>query len=330
MFRVLIFIFFLVFFSSLSNASTIEQCKTLHQAKERLACYDNYHHYSESIVDSDFGKIEKENRSNQQVLVPSEEVAPLKRNDFSLLAHRQSYFMPVSYTKTRRPLSDIAGSTLDDSPSLDDIEVKFQISFKMNLWNNILGENSQLMAGYTQKSFWQMYNSDFSSLFRETNYEPEIFINKQMEFDILGFKLSNASLGFVHQSNGRSSLFSRSWNRVYANFIFHRDNFALSIKPWQRINESIEDDDNPDLEDYLGKYEVGMLYKWNKSEFTVLFRNLAARKHSTSYQLGWQFPINKDINFYAEYFNGYGESLIDYDHRNETFGLGITVGRWVK
>jgi len=313
----------------MSTASEIEQCTRLHQAKERLACYDNYHQYQQIGVDG----AERQVRNNKAVKsneVNKNNVSTFSRNDFSLLAHRQSYFMPVSYTPTRRPLTNIAGEVASDTPDLDDIEVKFQLSFKMNLWDEIVGENSQLVAAYTQKSFWQMYNSDFSSVFRETNYEPEIFINKQLDFDVLGFNLSHASLGVVHQSNGRSSLFSRSWNRIYSNFIFQRNNFAISIKPWQRINESREDDDNPDLEDYMGKYEVGMLYKWNKNEFTVLFRNLAANKHSTSYQLGWQFPLNKDINFYAEYFNGYGESLIDYNYRNETFGLGVTVGKWVK
>ena len=61
-----------------------------------------------------------------------------------------------------------------------------------------------------------------------------------------------------------------------------------------------------------------------------MIRNLTANKHSASFQLGWLFPLNENINFYAEYFNGYGESLIDYNYRNETFGLGITIGKWVK
>jgi len=324
MFRFLIIL--IVFYSSLSNASEIEKCKSIEQAKERLACYDKYHQF-QKIVTKD---IEKVLPLSKKITIIKNSSNELRRSDFSLLAHRQSYFMPVSFTKNRRPLANIAGDVANDTPELDDLEVKFQISFKMNLWDEVVGENSQLMAAYTQKSFWQMYNSDLSSVFRETNYEPEIFINKQIDFDILGFSLSNASLGFVHQSNGRSNLFSRSWNRIYANFIFQRDNFALSIKPWRRINENIEDDDNPDLEDYLGKYEVGMLYKWKQSEFTVLIRNLTANKHSTSFQLGWQFPLNDNINFYAEYFNGYGESLIDYNYRNETFGLGITIGNWVK
>jgi len=319
-----------MFFSAMPYANTVERCKTLHQAKERLACYDKFHQYQQKMVNDELSIAKEGALENQQIKAHIADSAQLKRSDFSLKAHRQSYFMPVSYNETRRPINDIAGDVATNTPDLDDVEVKFQISFKMNVWDEIIGENSQLVAAYTQKSFWQMYNADFSSLFRETNYEPEVFINKRLDYEFLGFNLSNASLGFVHQSNGRSNLFSRSWNRVYANFVFQRDNFALSIKPWQRINENIETDDNPDIADYLGRYEIGMLYKWQQSEFTLLLRNLAANKHSASYQLGWQFPLNNDINFYAEYFNGYGESLIDYDYRNETFGLGITVGKWVK
>jgi len=324
MFRFLVLI--IMFYSSLSNASEIEKCKIIDQAKERLACYDNFHQYQKTIAKG----IDKILPDSKKVTTIKNSSNELSRSDFSLLAHRQSYFMPVSFTQNRRPLANIVGDVASDTLDFDDLEVKFQISFKMNLWDDVVGDNSQLMAAYTQKSFWQMYNSDLSSVFRETNYEPEVYINKQIDFDILGFRLSNASLGFVHQSNGRSNLLSRSWNRIYANFIFQRDNFALSIKPWRRIQENIEEDDNPDLEDYLGKYEVGMLYKWKQNEFTVLLRNLTANKHAASFQLGWQFPLNDNINFYAEYFNGYGESLIDYNYRNETFGLGITIGKWVK
>ncbi len=324
MFRFLILL--IVLYSSLSNASEIDRCKKIDQAEERLSCYDKFHQFQKTVTKA----VEKVSTHGEKVTTISSNSNELTRNGFSLLPHRQSYFMPVSFTKNRRPLTNIAGDVANDTANLDDLEVKFQISFKMNLWDEVLGENSQLMAGYSQKSFWQMYNSDLSSVFRETNYEPEIFINKQIDFDLLGFSLSNTSLGFVHQSNGRSNLFSRSWNRIYANFIFQRDNFALSIKPWRRINEDIENDDNPDIEDYLGKYEIGMLYKWKQSEFTVMIRNLTANKHSASFQLGWLFPLNENINFYAEYFNGYGESLIDYNYRNETFGLGITIGKWVK
>ena len=71
------------------------------------------------------------------------------------------------------------------------------------------------------------------------------------------------SLGFVHQSNGRSQLLSRSWNRIYADFIFEIDDFSFSFKPWYRLPENEKSDpldpvgdDNPDIEEYMGKFVI--------------------------------------------------------------------------
>jgi len=175
-----------------------------------------------------------------------------------------------------------------------------------------------------------MYNSDLSSPFRETNYEPEVFISKKTNIDIFGFDLSYINLGFVHESNGRSNLFSRSWNRGYAKLIFQKNNFVLAMKPWIRVNENLEDDDNPDIQDYLGHYELSMLYQWHSHEFTVMLRNLNSDKHQETYQVNWLFPLNKKIDIYFEYFHGYGESLIDYDHFSKTIGVGFSINDWIE
>ena len=41
---------FIVFYSLLTSATEIEQCKALHQGKERLACYDDYHQYQQKDI----------------------------------------------------------------------------------------------------------------------------------------------------------------------------------------------------------------------------------------------------------------------------------------
>ncbi len=292
-------------------AATPETCKKIHSEDKRLACYDDIHGYQPST--------DTQNVNSDKVL---------KRSSFAILPHRQSYFMPISYNDNRQTIDNLLQDV--ESPPLDETEVKFQLSFKMNLWDEILGEKTQLMVGYTQKSYWQMYNSELSSLFRETNYEPEIFLSKQSNYEIFGLNLVNSSLGFVHQSNGRSSLLSRSWNRVYANFVFQKENFVLPIKPWWRISEDFEDDDNPDIDDYLGKYEIGMLYQWHDNEFTLMLRNLNNDNNAETFQLGWSFPLNDKVSFYTEYFQGYGESLIDYDHKNKSFSLGFSITDWVE
>jgi phospholipase A1 len=56
---------------------------------------------------------------------------------------------------------------------------------------------------------------------------------------------------------------SRSWNRVYANLVFERGHFYFALKSWLRIQENNEDDDNPDIEDYLGYFEFQGVYNRN-------------------------------------------------------------------
>ena len=95
----------------------------------------------------------------------------------------------------------------------------------MKLWEDILGTNMDLWAAYTQLSFWQVYNTEFSSPFRETNYEPEILLNYRTDTDLWGLRSRFIQVGLNHQSNGRGRPLSRSWNRFMANFGFERDDF---------------------------------------------------------------------------------------------------------
>ena len=105
-------------------------------------------------------------------------------------------------------------------------EVTFQISFKVRLWRDILGKDLNLWFGYTQRSFWQLYNFNDSSPFRETNYEPELLLTLSTRFSILGLKGRFFQLGANHQSNGQSEPLSRSWNRIVANMGLERGDLS--------------------------------------------------------------------------------------------------------
>ncbi len=138
-------------------------------------------------------------------------------------------------------------------------------------------------------------------------------------------------IGAEHQSNGRSQLLSRSWNRVYLNFLYEKGNFALSFKPWVRLPEDDKEftlasdgDDNPDIGDYMGHFELGIVYEWEDYEFSALGRENFAKHHGTI-ELGVTFPLWGKLRGYAQYINGYGESLIDYNHKQQRFGLGIAL-----
>ena len=136
--------------------------------------------------------------------------------------------------------------------------------------------------------------------------------------------------GLVHQSNGQAGSLSRSWNRIYADFIFEKGNWYFSVKPWWRIPEKRSNDDNPDITDYLGHFEFSGLYKKGNQTFDFMIRNnLDFSQNYGAIQLGWSFPISKKVRGYVQWFNGYGESLIDYNAYSISIGIGIQLSDWL-
>ena len=114
---------------------------------------------------------------------------------------------------------------------------------------------------------------------------------------------------------------------MYADFVFERDNLALSIKPWWRIPENEKDDDNPDIDDFLGYGELRADYKWGNNTFGVMTRNMIESSFEKgTVELTWSFPLWHYDYFrgYLYYYNGYGESLIDYDQQSNTIGIGVS------
>ncbi len=250
---------------------------------------------------------------------------------FTLMAHKPNYFLMGAYNSDGYSSEFFQDQFDDPSLEFDDTEVQFQISIKVPLAVNLF-DTFDVYAAYTNRSFWQLYNSDLSAPFRETNHEPEAWVQFTPGWEIFGFRNSANSFGFVHQSNGRGGVLSRSWNRVYANFVFERGNFALGFKPWIRISEDAVDDDNPDITDYLGHYELRAGYKWKNHVFSIMSRNnLESGFDRGAVELGWSFPLWKYPYFkgYIQYFGGYGESLIDYDNRVNRIGIGISLTDWL-
>ncbi|MBK9131151.1 MAG: phospholipase A [Gammaproteobacteria bacterium] len=247
-------------------------------------------------------------------------------NPFVLTSHKPTYLLPISYNS--RPNGAAVGG---DGGDLDSIEMKFQISLKFSVWRHIFGDNGHLSLAYTQQAYWQAYNREISSPFRETSHEPEAMLSFTTDFDVLGMRNRMLVFGFVHQSNGQTEESSRSWNRLYANFILERRNLVISFRPWYRLPEDVEDDDNPDIEDYLGHGDLTLAYESERHVYSLLFRNnlKTGGDNHGAIQLDWSFPLKDRIKGYVQIFNGYGESLIDYDRSVTRLGLGIMLNDWL-
>lgn len=243
-------------------------------------------------------------------------------NPVAITVYKRNYLMP--YTYNARPNGEAFRAISEDS-DIDRGEVKFQFSIKVGLFDDVFGDNGDLYFAYTQRSWWQAFNGDASSPFRETNYEPELFMSFDNSTMLGGWTNTANRVGLVHQSNGRSDPLSRSWNRIYVDSIWQKGNWTLSVAPFWRVPESENDDDNPDIENYVGYADITTSYLFsNQHEITWLARGNPG-KGNFGNQIDYSFPLHGKIRGFVQYYEGYGESLIDYDHYNRRIGLGFSL-----
>jgi phospholipase A1 len=255
----------------------------------------------------------------------------LARNPYAIIPYRPTYILPLSYNANMtQPATDGSGHNLNE------LEIKYQISFKIPIGKGLLGGSERFYFGYTQQSFWQAYSQGISSPFRETDYEPELFFSWLQDTPLLGMHQRVFSVGIDHQSNGQSRALSRSWNRIYLQWTMERDGVLVSFRPWYRMPEhektSVNDamgDDNPHIEDYMGSFELRSFYNRGPHTYGVMLRNNLQAENRGAVQLDYTYPLGNQVRGYVQIFNGYGESLLDYNHSSSRFSLGILLTDWL-
>ncbi len=315
--------------AALDPSQKTNPCAKIADDTERLKCFDTLSVINPEESLESKKKIEAEPTEKKELSYLSrlwELDREFRDRKFPITPYRSNYILLATYNSSpnQTPIQEA-----DPGKELKEYEVKFQISFKIKLWEDILDKNMDLWVGYTQRCFWQLYDFSDSSPFRETNYEPEFLLNFRTDYRLLGLRGRYVNVGFNHQSNGRSEPLSRSWNRVVANFGFERDNFIFILNTWWRIPEDDEDDDNPNIEDYLGYGQINLFYLWHAHRFGLFLRNnLDFNDNNGAFELEWSFPLLKSVSGYIQYFNGYGESLMDYNADTNRIGIGFILKDW--
>jgi len=265
---------------------------------------------------------------------------------FGLEPYATNYLLPVSFGVDKPPRVSSSVPTGETTETYDEnTEVEFQFSFKKQLSYDLFGFNEYINLAYTQKVWWQLYTD--SGPFRETNYLPEVFVSiptSQKVDDITGLKA--VKIGFLHESNGQEGYRSRSWNRIYLTGLWQWKNLFLSTRVWHRISEDEKSegyydglssdpnesgDDNPDIYKYLGYGDIKLDYLYKNNHFGLLFRNnlRMSGDNKGAIELNYSHPITDSANtfLYIKLFNGYGESLIDYNRNVTKAAIGFSFSR---
>ena len=203
------------------------------------------------------------------------------------------------------------------------LNARFQFSFKFRLVSP-LGNTTDLLHdlyfGYTQTSLWDL--KDESKPFYDTSYKPALFYyHEAFEWKPSWIDRMGLQVGARHESNGQAAKTSRSLNTVYAmpilSWVKWR-NWKFSVAP--RAMLYLEKGENPDLPRYRGYVEwLVSAERGEGFKFTAHLRKGAGSGYGSA-ELNASWPLEKWVNglggrLQIQYFNGWGESLLDYNKR---------------
>ena len=292
-----------------------------------LACI-----YSVHIGAQEFELYQSKSLSGKWSLNDSLNQQPL----FSFEPYKPVYILFANYSNNinQRPRSENPVNTFQEALDFNKTELKFQISFKTKVLRNILGEKlgGAIFLAFTQSSRWQFYNDVNSRPFRETNYAPEIIFIVPTKYQFFNLRGAYTGISITHESNGRSNPASRSWNRVIFHLGLESERWRVLVKPWIRISEDFEEDNNPNIEDYVGRGEVLIAYHpHHKHQFSLSGKHsLKGGSNSRgSMQFDYAIKVYDNLKIYTQIFHGYGESMIDFNHTQTTFGVGVSLINWI-
>lgn len=201
--------------------------------------------------------------------------------------------------------------------------VKFQISFSQRLTNAVLPWHTYLYLFYSQKVFWEVFQN--SMPMSDLNFNPGIGWSKP--FFVKDRYCGKMTLILEHESNGRDSIQSRSWNKVsLAGNVFVNDWLSVHAKYWLPIIDGMN---NKDILNYSGIFQMGAQVmtrdrKWTFNA-TLVKRKGWNMNWNTNIQIGWR--IHKDSNQYlfVDYYNGYGEGLLAFRQFHNRLRVGILI-----
>lgn len=215
------------------------------------------------------------------------------------------------------------GTTVGHKPTRRNSDVKFQISIAQRLTKATLPWNTFLFLMYTQKTFWNVFEK--SMPMRDMNFNPGIGLSKP--FFGKGRYLGKLTLLVEHESNGRDGKASRSWNRIsFSGSTIVDEWLMVHAKLWIPI---IDGENNRDILNYCGIAQGGIAVTTpNKNlgwALTMVKRKGWNLNFNTIFEFNWRLSSKENQYFFVQYYNGYGESLLDYNVFHSRIRAGIVI-----
>ena len=217
----------------------------------------------------------------------------------------------------------VGGTVLGGKPTEYNSDVKFQISFQQRLTKSVLPGHTYMYLFYTQKAIWHVFRNSLP--FYDLNFNPGIGISKHiiMKNRLLG----KLTLMAEHESNGRDGIASRSWNKISLAGEAYISPFLMAhAKYWIPI---VDGQYNRDILRYMGIYQAGFQAK-SLDDKWVLDMTLVKRKgwdlnFNTIVQLGYRINHNSNQFIMLQYYNGYGEHMLDYNQYHSRIRIGLLI-----
>ena len=267
---------------------------------------------------------------------------------FGLRGYRPiSVMWAGSNSVNNQPSSEAPGYSASTPSNFRRNETRLQLSVRTKLAKGLLvsgGDDESgidsLWFGYTQQSYWQLFNGTASRPFRTTDHEPELVYIYPHQIDLPGgWKYRLSGLGLNHQSNGQGLPQSRSWNRVYLMGAAEKElggdsRLDLQARVWQRVRERSGQDENPGISDYIGRAELAGHWQINRTHSLGLtLRHSLKSEARGSARLEWMkastsIADSAALRYHVQLFSGYGDSLVDYNRRRTVLSVGLSLVDW--
>lgn len=215
----------------------------------------------------------------------------------------------------------IFGPSIGPKATKQNTNVKFQISISQRLTRSTLPWGTYLYLFYSQKCFWNILQN--SMPMTDLNFNPGIGLTKPLFAK--NRYIGKLTFLIEHESNGRDSIWSRSWNRVaVAANVFVTKNLMVHAKIWAPI---VDGENNRNIVRYCGFYQFGAQMVSDNRRFTGGI-TVVPRPHFSAnvvVDLGYRIFKRDNQFLFMQFYNGYGEGLLEYNKFHSQIRVGLLI-----